>query len=100
MPNIRVPCVGSVSPNVTGRNGTSDVSTIQPQCVIDMPTKDMKATQTSRTTLELLPLVMISGLMLLAAFSMIVQMDIEMNAQEVNAPVAGSTATIPAAFNP
>jgi hypothetical protein len=43
---------------------------------------------------------MISGLMLLAAFSMIVQMDIEMNAQEVNAPVAGSTATIPAAFNP
>ncbi len=92
--------MGSVSPNVTGRNGTSDVSTIQPQCVIDMPTKDMKATQTSRTTPELLALVMISGLMLLAAFSMIVQMDIEMNAQEVNAPVAGSTATIPAAFNP
>jgi len=59
-----------------------------------------RRTQTSRTTLELLALVMISGLMLLAAFSMIVQMDIEMNAQEVNAPVAGSTATIPAAFNP
>jgi hypothetical protein len=68
-----------------------------------MPTKDMKATQTNRTTLELLALVMISGLMLLAAlsmivqmeaaFSMIVQMDIEMNAQEVNAPVAESTAT-------
>ena len=60
----------------------------------------MKATQTSRTTPELLALVMISGLMLLAAFSMIVQMDIEMNAQEVNAPVAESTATIPAAFDP
>ena len=59
-----------------------------------------RRTQTSQTTLELLALVMISGLMLLAAFSMIVQMDIEMNAQEVNAPVAGSTATIPAAFNP
>ncbi len=40
-----------------------------------MPTKDMKATQTNRTTLELLALVMTSGLMLLAAFSMIVQMD-------------------------
>ena len=53
----------------------------------------MKATQTNRTTLELLVLVMISGLMLLAAFSMMVQMDIEMNAQEVNATVAGSTAT-------
>ncbi len=65
-----------------------------------MPTKDMKATRTNRTTLELLALVMTSGLMLLAAFSMIVQMDIEMNAQEVSAPVAGSTATIPAAFNP
>jgi hypothetical protein len=74
-----------------------------------MPTKDMKATQTNRTTLELLALVMISGLMLLAAlsmivqmeaaFSMIVQMDIEMNAQEVNAPVAKSTATKPAAFD-
>lgn len=59
----------------------------------------MKATQTNRTTLELLALVMISGLMLLAAFSVIVQMDIEMNAQEVNAPVAWSTATTPAAFN-
>jgi hypothetical protein len=64
-----------------------------------MPTKDMKATQTDRTALELLALVMTSGLMLLAAFSMIVQTDIEMNAQEMNAPVAGSTATIPAAFN-
>jgi hypothetical protein len=31
-----------------------------------MPTKDMKATQTNRMTLELLALVMISGLMLLA----------------------------------
>jgi len=51
-------------------------------------------------TLELLTLVMTSGLMLLAAFSMIVQMDVEMNAQEMNAPVAGSTATILAAFNP
>jgi hypothetical protein len=60
----------------------------------------MKATQTNRTTLELLTPVMTSGLMLLAAFSMIVQMDVEMNAQEMNAPVAGSTATIPAAFNP
>jgi hypothetical protein len=36
---------------------------------------------------------MISGLMLLAAFSMMVQMDIEMNAQEVNAPVAHFSAT-------
>jgi hypothetical protein len=60
----------------------------------------MKATQTNRTTLELLALVLTSGLMLLAAFSMIVQMDVEMNAQEMNVPVAGSTATIPAAFNP
>jgi len=60
----------------------------------------MKATQTNRMTLELLTLVMTSGLMLLAAFSMIVQMDVEMNAQEMNAPVAGSTATILAAFNP
>ncbi len=74
-----------------------------------MPTKDMKATQTNRTTLELLALVMISGLMLLAAFSMIVQMeaafsmivqmDIEMNTQEVNTPVAESTTTKPAAFD-
>jgi hypothetical protein len=63
-----------------------------------MPTKDVKATQTNR--MELLALVMTSGLMLLTAFSMIVQMDVEMNAQEMNAPVAGSTATIPAAFNP
>jgi type II secretory pathway component PulJ len=58
-----------------------------------MPTKDMKATQTNRTTLELLALVMISGLLLLAAFSMMVQMDIEMNAQEVNAPIAEFSAT-------
>ncbi len=58
-----------------------------------MPTKDMKATQTNRTTLELLVLVMISGLMLLAAFSMMVQMDIEMNAQEVNALGAEFSAT-------
>ena len=53
----------------------------------------MKATQTNRTTLELLVLVMISGLMLLAAFSMMVQMDIEMNAQEVNALGAEFSAT-------
>jgi hypothetical protein len=58
-----------------------------------MPTKDMKATQTNRTTLELLALVMISGLLLLAAFSMMVQMDIEMNAQEVNAPIAEFSVT-------
>ena len=53
----------------------------------------MKATQTNRTTLELLALVMISGLMLLAAFSIMVQMDIEMDAQEVNAPIAEFSAT-------
>jgi len=53
----------------------------------------MKATQTNRTTLELLALVMISGLLLLAAFSMMVQMDIEMNAQEVNAPIAEFSVT-------
>jgi hypothetical protein len=64
-----------------------------------MPTKDMMATQTNRTTLELLALGMISGLILLAAVSMMVQMVIEMNAQEVNAPVAESTAMIPAAFD-
>jgi hypothetical protein len=58
-----------------------------------MPTKDMKATQTNRTTLELLALVMISGLLLLAAFSMMVQMDVEMNAQEVNAPIAEFSVT-------
>jgi hypothetical protein len=58
-----------------------------------MPTKDMKATQTNRTTVELLALVMISGLLLLAAFSMMVQMDIEMNAQEVNAPIAEFSVT-------
>jgi len=53
----------------------------------------MKATQTNRTTLELLALVMISGLLLLAAFSMMVQMDIEMNGQEVNAPIVEFSAT-------
>jgi hypothetical protein len=54
-----------------------------------MLTNDMKATEINRTILELLALVMISGLMLLAAFSMIVQMDTEMNILEVNAPIAG-----------
>jgi len=58
-----------------------------------MPTKDMKATQTNRTTLEVLALVVISGLMLLAAFSIMVQMDIEMDAPEVNAPIAEFSAT-------
>jgi type II secretory pathway component PulJ len=49
----------------------------------------MKASQTNLTILELLVLVTISYLILLAAFSMIVQMDREMNALEVNAPIAG-----------
>ena len=54
-----------------------------------MPTKNMTASLTNRTILELFGLVMISGLILLAAFSMIVQMDTEMNALEADVAVAG-----------
>jgi hypothetical protein len=42
----------------------------------------MKASLTNRTILELLAFVMVSGLLLWAAFSMFVQMDAEMNALE------------------
>ena len=49
---------------------------------------NMKARQIDWAMLKLSALVMISYLVLLAAFSMIVQMDIEMNALEVNASAA------------
>lgn len=49
----------------------------------------MTASLTNRTILELFALAMISSLILWAAFSMIVQMDTEMNALEVDVPVAG-----------
>jgi hypothetical protein len=48
-------------------------------------TKDMKASLTNWMILKLLALFTTSCLILLAAFSMIVQMDTEMNALELNA---------------
>jgi len=49
----------------------------------------MKASQIDWTILKIFALVTISYVMLWAAFSMIVQMDTEMNALEVSASIAG-----------